>query len=110
MTTQSALEKYTRAVENIKKHEIENSSVFERHADLLGKLMDAENELRDEVAEAGVGISNDSFNVKITPQKQTIADIEEVDKLVSAGILSASMRENIVKTFDRPAKITISRL
>lgn len=103
----NALDKYSSAVKELKAHISENKPVFDAHEKLTFRVIDAENELRDAVAEAGAGVSNDSHSVIIEPQTQVIADIEVIDKLIQAGKILVS-RDEIVKTNQRPPRITIS--
>jgi hypothetical protein len=128
MTTQ--LENYTKAVQTVKNHIEDNKEIFDAHQKLVMSVIDTENELRDAIAErvtaleadtseAGIqalnefvrtGAMNGSYKVTATPQTQTWADIEELDKEVSSGRMSKETRDRIVKTQKRPAKISITEL
>lgn len=107
MLVEQALEKYSNAVARLKEHQTDNQAVFDAHKLLLNGVIDAENELRDQVAEAKLSANNEFFDVSYTPQTQTFADIEMIDQLIAAGKIAASLRGEIVKTQDRPARITI---
>lgn len=109
MSTQKSLEKYTKAFEALEDHRQKHIGIFDAHQALVLTLIDAENELRDDVAEGGVGIENTDFKVTITPQTQVFADVEEVDKLVKDKLISPEIRAKIVKTNQRPPKISIKR-
>lgn len=102
------LTKYTSAHKQMMDHQKNNSSVFDEHKRLMMLVIDAENELRDAVAENKANVSNNDFKVTVTPQTQTFADIDVIDRLIANGQISASLRESIVKTVPRPERITIS--
>lgn len=102
-----SLEKYSNAVAALKDHQAANQKVFSAHEQLLGKLIDAENELRDAVAVAARGVENGQFSVSHIPQTQTWADIDELDQLIAQGKIPGDVRGQIVKTQQRPARITI---
>lgn len=103
----TALDKYTSAMNQLNDHTEKNQTVFNEHKNIMLRVIDAENELRDAVAESNAGISNGAFRVTVTPQTQTWADIEAIDRLIAAGSIPASLREAIVKTTQRPARISI---
>lgn len=107
MNPATALDKYTSAMNAMTNQQEANSPVFNEHKRLMLQVIDAENELRDAVAESNAGISNGAFRVTVTPQSQTWADIEAVDRLIASGSIPASLRESIVKTTQRPARISI---
>ena|SRR5579863_2468889 len=110
MSAETALEKYTKAVQNIKDHIEANSAVFTTHKALLMQQMDAENELRDIVAETMQSISNNEIAVKVVKQSQTFADIPTLDEWVKNGEITQAMRDKAVKTIDRPPHISIKEL
>jgi len=103
-----SLDKYSNAVNAMKAHQESNQAVFDEHKRLVLKIIDAENELRDAVAESKEGVENLYHKVTVTPQTQTFADVEEVDKALGAGYISQSVRDRIVKTVQRPEKISIT--
>lgn len=103
----AALEKYSNVYAELKQHQKDNQSVFTAHQNIVLRLIDAENELRDAVAEAGAGISNADHVVTHTPQTQTWADIEVLDRMVADGKLNADLYKEIVKTQNRPPRITV---
>lgn len=107
MNAATSLEKYTKAVDAVKAHTEANSSVFTMHKSLMMQLIDAENELRDAVAEAGAGVSNAQHRVTITPQEQTWGDIETL-KALEGKTINAETIAQIVKTQKRPPRITIT--
>jgi len=100
---EKALEKYATAVAAVKEHSEANSAVFQAHQELLFKVMDAENELRDAVAEDGTGISNGLYNVTVTPQEQVVVDTEKLKT-----ILTSEKYAEIVTVNQRPARVMIS--
>jgi len=111
MDTTAALAKYTAAMAQLKSHIASNQGVFDTHQQIVFKVMDAENELRDAVAEAGVGVRNNDYKVTITPQTQTWADIEEIDRIFeNTGKVDKSQRDQIVKTQPRPPRISITEI
>ena len=109
MSKESALAKYAKAVEKRDRHIEANKSVFKEHESIVYDVIDAENELRDAVAESGSGVSDIDYTVTLTPQTQTWADIETIDKYVANGEIAQKVRDEIVKTQKRPAKISIKR-
>ena len=101
--TASALDRYTAAVEARDQHIRDNQSIFSVHEQIVNRIIDAENELRDGVAEEGAGISNGEFRVTVTPQSQEVCDLEAL----KANWPQAAAAT--VKTFQRPPRITIGR-
>lgn len=110
MSAESALQKYATAKAAVAEHIADNESVFKAHEQLVFKVIDAENEVRDEVAAAGRGLSDGLYRVSCDPQTQTFGDIEAIDRLIASGKIPGNLREQIVKTVTRPARITISQL
>jgi hypothetical protein len=102
-----ALEKYTKVVEERNKYIESNKAVFDTHEQIAMRIIDAENELRDAVADEKAGVQNESFTVRHVAQTQTYADIEVIDQMVAGGKITAGMRAEIVKTVDRPARVSI---
>lgn len=96
---ESALTKYGNAVGALEAHIEANKPTFEAHQALAMKVIDAENELRDAVAEDGSGVSNMAFTVTVEPKTQTIYDEEKI---------KATCPEAIT-TQQRPPRITISK-
>lgn len=94
----------------LEEHQEQNKKVFDDHKKIVFDVMDAENELRDAVAEEKSQVSNALFRVTIAPQTQTYADIEVIDRLIASGVIPASKRGEIVKTVDRPARVNISKI
>lgn len=109
MSKENSLEKYTKAIDALESHKESNKAVFEEHQKLVFEVIDAENVLRDDVAEANAGVENGSYKVIVTPQTQTYGDVEAIDKLVADRIISPELRNKIVVTTQRPAKITIQK-
>lgn len=107
MDATQSIAKYSRAVQAMKAHQEENKPVFDRHKELMMQILDADNELRDAVAESGASISDDFTVVTVTPQTQTFADIVAIDKLIAEGKIPATLRAEIVKTAQRPPRITV---
>lgn len=107
MSNISALERFTAAQNKRKKLIAENKAIFDEYERIGGEIIDADNALRDSVAESKEGCQNDEWVVSFTPQTQTYADIEKIDQLIAGGVIPASKRDEIVKTVDRPARITI---
>ena len=100
MSKESALEKFTSAKQAIIDHIEQNKSVFEAHERLVGRLIDAENDLRDAVAEAGKGVSNADYTVTCTPQTQEVWDEQKTcealrvskEGAIAAGLLMVNKR------------------
>lgn len=107
MSTQNALERYTVAKEKVEAHIEDNKAVFDTHQKLVMSLIDAENELRDTVSESREGVSNGKYTVSYLPQTQTWADIETIDQMIATGLIKKELREKIVMTQERPARISI---
>jgi hypothetical protein len=106
---QGALDRYTKACEDRDLDIAQNKAVFDKHEQIVMRIIDAENELRDVVAEEKLSFSNGSFNVTFTPQTQTYGDIEALDRLIADGNIDKKFREALVKTISRPPRITIAR-
>lgn len=104
---QTALERYENAVEAQKSHIKANEAIFKTHEQLAYQIIDAENYLRDIIAEEKEGVIGSDFTVTYTPQTQTYADIEVIDSLIAGGIIPQAKRAEIVKTVERPAKVSI---
>lgn len=100
MTKENALANYTGAMKNLSEHEEANAAVFKEHQRLAMLTIDADNALRDAVAEEKAGVSNDSFKVSYTPVEQTLYDED---------IIRAKCPEAMT-TQERPARITISKV
>lgn len=108
MSKESALSRYSASMEALEKHQEENKAVFDNHKNLVNAVIDAENELRDALAEANEGVSDGHYRVTVTPQTQTWADIDELDRAIAEGKASNELRTRIVKTQTRPARISIT--
>lgn len=102
-----ALEAYTRAENARRAFMQEHKDIFDKVEALGMASMDADSALRDAVAEEKESVQNEHFIVTATPQTQTYADIEVIDNLIAGGIIPAAKRADIVKTVERPIKITI---
>ena len=115
MSKTNALGRYARAFEARRDLIERNRPVFDEYERIGMGIIDAENELRDAVSDEADpklpneanGITGDGFNVTYTPQTQTFADIYVIDALIAGGVIPASKRAEIVKTVDRPARISI---
>lgn len=128
MSKANSLDKYSRLVAERNKHIEDNKSVFDAHEKIVFNILDAENELRDKVAEefeslveraktditvnpeAEAGINNGEFNVVVAGQEQTWADIDAIDKLIVEGVIPSNRRSEIVKTQKRPPRISIRKI
>ena len=128
MSKASALDKYTALVEKRNKHIEDNKAVFDDHQKIVMDIIDAENQLRDDVAAefevltenaktdttvkpaVEAGVSNGEYNVLVTPQTQTWGDIEVLDALVASGEITKEIRDRVVKTQKRPPRITIQKI
>ena len=99
MSKESALTKYGNAVAALEDHIEANKPLFDAHQKLAMAVIDAENELRDAVAEDGSGVSNAAYIVTIEPKSQTIYD--------EAKIRAAC--PDAISTQTRPPRITIGK-
>lgn len=102
-TTQALLENYTAAVQARNDHIAQNQQVFDAHQQIVFRVIDAENALRDAVAESGEPVQNSEFAVKITETEQQVCDFDALAELVSPEVYA-----KVVKVEKRPARITIS--
>lgn len=105
MSKETALQKYANAIEERNEHIAANKSVFEAHERIVFRILDAENELRDEVAMANQGVENGLYKVTITPQTQKVYDDEVLSKLLQPEEVS-----QVVKEVTRSPKISITAL
>ena len=103
MSIENKLEKYTSTVKALEEHKEQNQAVFDTHQKFLFAVIDAENELRDEAAEAGHGTENEDFKVTVTPQTMKTYDEEKLKV-----VLTQQQFDDIVKEQTRPARISIS--
>ena len=103
MSTINALDKYANAVKALNDHKEANSAVFNAHQTLLYAVIDAENDLRDQAAEAGVGAENDEYKVTVTPQTMKVYDEEKLKVMLSSEKFAEVVTEQV-----RPSRITIS--
>ena len=100
MSTQNLLEKFTEAKEKVEAHIEDNKPVFNAHQKLVMSLIDAENELRDAVAESKEGVTNGKYTVVCTPQEQVVFDEEKTlsalrvsrEGALAAGVLVRNQR------------------
>lgn len=104
MSTHNSLEKYTSAFEAMEAHKESNQAVFKEHERLLFNLIDAENELRDAVAESGQGVSNQTHVVTVTPQTQRVYSEEKMHQY-----LTSSQFAEVVNDVTRPPRIIIKK-
>lgn len=100
-----SLEKYEAAVRAVKKHQDDNFAVFSHHNKLFLNVVDAENELRDYIAEAKINEKGSTHEVTYLDQKQEVVDM---DKLKS--YLPIEKYTEIVTINQRPPRITIKEL
>lgn len=105
MSKESALQKYTDAIEERNEHLAQNKGVFDSHERIVMKIIDAENELKDAVAEDGKGVENGLYKVTITPQTQKVYDDEVLCKLLQPDEV-----DKVVKEVTRSPKISITTL
>lgn len=105
MNPQATLQAYTNADQARKDHIAANAEVFKQHERLVMAVIDAENNLRDAVAESGQPIENGSYRVTVTPQ--TMRTYDE-DKLRAALSSNPAILADAIKDVPRPPRITIS--
>lgn len=106
--SEKALQKYTLVKQEVLDHIEANQPVFSAHEKIVGRLIDAENELRDAVADAKQGISNESVIVTYTPQSQTFVDPDAV-RARQGQVLTPQVISELIVTTERPARVTISQ-
>lgn len=105
MSTENALEKYTVAIKARDRHFEANKPVFEAHEKFVNDIIDAENDLRDQVAESNKGVENGEYKVIVAPQTQRVYDEEKLKALLTKEQFAMVVKDN-----PRPAKITIKKL
>lgn len=103
------LEKYSKAVAELKAHQSQNAGVFEEHQNLLFKVMDAENELRDHVAATKQGEKGLDHEVTVVEQTQ---EVFAEDKVLSALGLTrqGAIDRGIIEVNQRPPRISIKEV
>ena len=104
------LDKYSAAVKNLKDYQELNKDIFAEQQKLVFAMIDAENEVKDEVALTKEVAKNKTHEIKRTPQSQTFADIEVIDYLIEVGVIPVTRRAEIVKTVERPDYVGIREL
>lgn len=113
---ETKLDRFIAAREAVLESVEKNKAVFDAHQALVMRLMDAENDLRDEAAlaeglkkgEPTVLASQGGYSVTATPVEQTWADIDELDRAIAEGQATNELRARIVKTQQRPTRVSIS--
>ena len=108
MSSVNALEKYTKAMERLEGHIDDNKKIFDDHQKLVFDVMDAENELRDSVAEEKAPVSNDVFRVTIEPQTQVIFDEEKTLQALKVS-REGAIAAGVLLVNQRPDRITIHK-
>jgi len=104
----AALDSYTKACEDRDRHIADNTAVFKAHEMIVNRIIDAENNLRDIVAEENAPVSNGEFRVTITPQTQTVFD--EAKILGDLHLTrEQALSQRIITDNPRPPRITIGR-
>lgn len=108
-TPDGALQKYTSAVAKRNDHIEQHADVFKQHEKIVYDVIDAENELRDAVAESGQGLNNGLYNVTVTPQTQEVWDEEKLLKALNMSKDSA-IAAGLLMINQRPPRITIGQV
>ena len=105
-TPDGALQRYSKIKDELNDHINQNKPIFDAHEKIVMRLIDAENELRDAVAESGQSIDNGLIRVNVVPQTQTVYDEE---KLLTALRVSkeGAIAAGIIQINQRPPRITI---
>ena len=104
MTKESSLEKYTQAIERRNAHIEANKNIFNAHEQIVMQVIEAENELRDAVAEANAGVSNGEYTVTIEPQARRQYNEEKMKQY-----LSGPQFAEVVNDIQRPPRISIRK-
>lgn len=105
MTIETSLQKYTAARDALQDHVNRNPEFYKQNNALVMAIVDAENELRDDAALAGVGTENASYKVTVTPV--TMKSFDE-EKIKTALASNPALLAECIKDQTRPARITIS--
>lgn len=100
-TKEALLDRYTKAMEALQEDIADNATVFKNHENLVGAVIEAENDLRDvlaDLAEAGdiTGVNNGDYYASVTPQEQTVYDDELIKKTIPAAITTTKRPPRIV--------------
>lgn len=106
MSKETAVVKFASAKAAVAEHIEANKPVFNAHQNLVMNLIDAENELRDAVAESDTGISEGTVTVTREPQTQVVLDEEKI--LATLGITrEQAVERGLIQINQRPPRITI---
>lgn len=107
MSTESALQKYTRAVAAAEDHQEANRAIFDAHKRYVMAIMDAENELRDAAAESLLGANDGIHIVTVTPTTQTVYNEDQIRAVCAKAGVSP---ETIISVNQRPPRITVGKV
>jgi len=102
-TIENALAKYTQVMDKRKDYIEQHKAIFDGFEKIGMEIIDADNDLRDAVAETGTGINNGSFNVVVTPQTQRVYNEEKMKQYMNSQQFA-----DVVSDVKRPPRITVS--
>lgn len=106
MSTQ--LENYIAAYNALQNHKEANEQVFKEHEQILMRLIDAENELRDYVAITKQPETSAGFTVTVENQKQEVFD-EEATLRALKMTKEQAIEAKILQVNERPPRIRINQ-
>lgn len=115
-TINTALHAYGNAHRAVEQS-IEDNNTIRAHQSIVGLAIDAEARLRDEAYTVFIEGDKKPFDyidagvfISVKPETQTYADIEAIDALIAQGLIPATLRAQIVKTQERPPRISIKHI
>jgi len=103
-TKEEALEKYSRKAQEVESYVKNHQDVFGPHQKLLYDLMDAENELKDAVAEEKATVSNTQFECLYNKNIQRIYNENKMHEL-----LTPTQFASVVDDVERSPRIVIHK-
>ncbi|MGZ8880290.1 MAG: hypothetical protein ACXW1N_08255 [Halobacteriota archaeon] len=107
MSATTLLDNYTNAKHAIEDHIEKHKDIFNAHQQIVFRLIDAEEALREAVDETGEEVSNGEYRVTITPQENEVCNFEKLDELIATKQIP-DIRNLIVQKNVRRPRITIS--
>lgn len=109
MNPLTLLDRYTQAVEDRDRHIEANKAVFDTHQQIVMRIIDAENDLRDIISQTKEGVENGSYKVIVTPQTQVAYDEEKI--LLNLGVTrETAVGKGIITDQERPARVVIRKI
>lgn len=114
MSTQSALNRYGRAVDAIEDHIRENKPIFDHHQRLVMSQIDARGDVEDEAVLEAEEIAKEpviagGFRVVAIPQTQEVWDEQKVLEAVNMS-RGEAIAKGLLVVNNRPPRIVISKI